>query len=205
MGQDDTPKTYLVTPAAFDPTVFPDRLDGLLARLPVACLRMTFALQDEIAIRALIRPVAEIARAHEIPLVIDRHVGLAVDLGLDGVHLTDGARAVRAARERLGPEGIVGAFCGTSRHSGMTAGEAGADYVAFGPVGETALGDGTRAPLELFEWWAETIEIPLVAEGALDAEAVRALWPHVDFFAIGDEIWSADDPVSALRALVKRD
>ncbi|HIE71875.1 MAG TPA: hypothetical protein EYP98_17775, partial [Planctomycetes bacterium] len=54
-------------------------------------------------------------------------------LGLDGVHLTDGSRSVRVARKELGPDAIVGAFCGTSRHDGMVAGEAGADYVALGP------------------------------------------------------------------------
>ena len=36
-------------------------------------------------------------------------------------------------------DAIVGAFCGTSRHDGMTAGEMGADYVSFGPVAAVSL------------------------------------------------------------------
>ena len=49
------------------------------------------------------------------------------------MHLTQGARGVRHARKELGADAIVGAFCGASRHEGMNAGEAGADYVSFAP------------------------------------------------------------------------
>jgi len=135
-------------------------------------------------------------------VVIERHVGLAERLGLDGVHLLDGARSVRAARKALGPDGIVGAFCGVLRHDGMSAGEAGADYVAFGPVTPTGLGDGSFAETELFAWWSEMIEVPVVAEGALDAGRIAELAPVTDFFGIGPEIWGAEDPLGALQGLV---
>ncbi len=104
-------------------------------------------------------------------------------------------------RKDLGEDAIVGAFCGTSRHDGMTAGELGADYVSFGPVGATPLGDGSRAGLELFEWWSEMIQVPVVAEGALDTDLIRTLAPHTDFFGIGDEIWGCDDPAAMLERL----
>ena len=83
------------------------------------------------------------------------------------MHLSDGARQVRAVRKALGADAIVGAFAHASRHDGLTAGEIGADYVSFGPVGATGLGDGSTAPLDLFEWWSEMIEVPVVAEGGL--------------------------------------
>jgi len=128
-------------------------------------------------------------------------VVLAERPGLDGVHLPDGARQVRAARKALGPDAVVGAFCGASRHSGLNAGEAGADYIAFGPVGATALGDGTRAGRDIFEWWSEMIEVPVVAEGALDEAVIGDLAPVTDFFALGAEIWREDDAAAALRRL----
>ena len=109
---------------------------------------------------------------------------------------------MRKVRKTLGNDAIVGAFCGASRHDGMTAGEAGADYVAFGPVGATSLGDGTRAEEELFAWWSEMIEVPVVAEGALNADLVRQLAPVTDFFGVGEEIWRDDDPAAALARLV---
>ena len=45
------------------------------------------------------------------------------------------------------------------------------------------------------------IEVPVVAEGALTTELVRTLTPHTDFFGIGDEIWTSDDPAAALAIL----
>jgi thiamine-phosphate pyrophosphorylase len=129
-------------------------------------------------------------------------MGLVGRLGLDGVHLTDGARSVRAARKTLGSEAIVGAFCGASKHDGMTAGEAGADYVSFGPVTASALGDGTVADHELFAWWSEMIEVPVVAEGLITDRAVAGLWQVADFLAIGEEIWKTDDPAAALGSLL---
>jgi len=133
--------------------------------------------------------------------VIEDHVGLAQRLGLDGVHLTDGARSVRKVRKTLGADAVVGAFCRASRHDGMTAGESGADYVSFGPVTGGGLGDGTVAERGQFEWWSEMIEIPVVAEGGITAEVARHLAPVTDFFAIGEEIWTSDDAAQALAGL----
>ena len=82
------------------------------------------------------------------------------------------------------------------------AGEAGADYASFGPIGATTWGDGSRAEFDLFEWWSEVIEVPIIAEGALTADLVAKFGPVTDFFAVGEEIWGADDPLSALKALL---
>ena len=142
-----------------------------------------------------------VTHARDVALVIDTHMLLVERLGLDGVHLTDGARSVRKMRKDLGADAIIGAFCGASRHDGMSAGEYGADYVSFGPVGLSPLGSGEQAGLELFQWWSEMIEVAVVAEGALTPDLIRSLTPHADFFGIGDEIWGADDPVKALLGL----
>ena len=83
----------------------------------------------------------------------------------------------------------------------MNAGEAGADYVAFGPLSGGTLGDGTLAERDLFDWWSQMIELPVVAEGGLSPQIVRDLAPVTDFFAIGQEIWGAADPASELAAL----
>ena len=83
----------------------------------------------------------------------------------------------------------------------MSAGEAGADYVAFGPCGSTALGRGEPVDLDLFQWWSDVVEVPVVAEGALDAALIRSLWTIADFIAVGPEIWSAADPAAALSGL----
>ncbi len=197
----DQPQIYLIAPPDFDAERHGAALAAILDAVPVACLRFAPASRDEAAITRAADALREIAHGRDVAVVIADHLMLAERLGLDGVHLTDGARSVRKARKALGADAIVGAFCGASRHDGMTAGEAGADYVAFGPVGESALGDGTRAEADLFAWWSQMITLPVVAEGALTPELVDELAPVADFLAIGPEIWEAPDPRAALEAL----
>ncbi|QPM89617.1 thiamine phosphate synthase [Pseudooceanicola algae] len=201
MSQDEQPQIYLISPPEFDLMVFPDRLAAVLDQHEVACVRLALATHDEDRLCRAADALREVTHARDVALVIDRHILLAERLGLDGVHLEDGARSVRKARKALGADAIVGAFCGNSSHEGMSAGEAGCDYISFGPVTETALADGGIAEDELFEWWSQMIELPVVAEGGLDAETVTRLAPLTDFFGIGEEIWSQDDAIAAFTAL----
>jgi len=203
MSTTDQPQIYLVTPRAFDPEAFAPRLLAVLDATPVACLRLALASGDEDGLIRAADALREIAHGRDIPLVMERHALLAQRLGLDGVHLPRGlGQNLRKLRGELGPDAIIGVDAGTVRHDGMVLAEAGADYVAFGPVGETALGDGQQAGLELFDWWSQMIEVPVVAEGALTPELVASLAPVTDFFAVGDEIWLTEDPVAALHNLL---
>ena len=197
----DTPQIYLITPPVIELAQFAPLLGRLLDAQDIACLRLSLATQDEDTILRCADGLREIAHARDIPLVISDHLLMVERLGLDGVHLTDPGARIRKLRDTLGAEAIIGAYCGQSRHDGISAGEAGADYVSFGPVGQTALGDGQLVEREVFEWWSEVIELPVVAEGALSVDLVEAFAPITDFFAFGDEIWGAEDPVAALTRL----
>ncbi len=199
---EDRPQLYLATPPSFDLEVFPQLLARVLGAQEIACIRLGLATKDEDKVMRAADAVRQVAHEFDVALVIENHIALVERHGLDGVHLTDGARTVRYARKELGQEAIVGCFCAASQHDGMTAGEAGADYVCFGPVGETGLGTGARAERDLFQWWSEVIEVPVVAEGALTEALVRDFAPVTDFFAVGEEIWTAEDPVAALGRLV---
>ena len=202
MADQDRPQITLITPPAFDWEVFPDTLARVLDAAEVACLRLPLAGSDELELSRMADAARLVAHARDVAVVIETHLGLVERLGLDGVHLTDGARSVRKARKDLGADAIVGAYCGATRHEGISAGEAGADYVAFGPVGATSLGDGALAGRALFQWWSEMIEVPVIAEGGLTLALVEELLPVTDFFGIGAEIWRTDDPASALKTLV---
>lgn len=202
MDTPELPQIYLSTPSSLDLDVYPDTLARVLDGAEVACLRLSLSSTDEDHVARAADAVREVAHARDIAIVIADHVLMAQRLGLDGVHLSDAARSVRDARKELGPDAIVGSFCGTSRHDGLIAGEAGVDYVSFGPVGASALGDGTTAETELFQWWSDVVEVPIVAEGGLTPELIRTLTPCTDFFGIGDEIWGAEDPLAALNTLI---
>ncbi len=202
MAAEDRPQITLITPPTFDPEVFRGLIARVLDGVEIACLRLSLGTRDEDILMRAADAAREAAHSRDVAVVIDNHLILAERLGLDGVHLTDGARSVRKARKDLGADAIVGAFCGQTKHEGMAAGEAGADYVALGPVGATSLGDGARVEFELFEWWSEVVEVPVIAEGALTADLIARFGPVTDFFAVGEEIWSTDDALAALKALL---
>ncbi len=198
--QSSAPQLYLTIPVGVGASAFGPLLGEMLDRFPVACLRIPGAgSEDDLGrIADLVR---DIAHDRDVAVVIEDHVQIAQRHGLDGVHLTRELRNIRAIRKELGADAIIGAFCGASRHDGLNAGEAGVDYVSFGPCGPTTLGQGEVAPLDLFAWWSEVIEVPVVAEGALTPALIAQLAPVADFIALGSEVWSAPDPVEALAQL----
>lgn len=199
MSEPEQPQLYLLTPPVIEMSTFPDRLAQVLDAHDIACIRLALATHDEDRIARAADACRAVAHARDVVFVVADHTALAERLGLDGVHLSSAKASVRDARKALGADAIVGSFCGTSRHDGLSAGEAGADYIAFGPVKAVADADGAED--DLFQWWSDVVEVPVVAEGRLSVKAIERLAPVTDFFGIGEEIWDHDDPVAALAAL----
>lgn len=200
----EQPQIYLITPQDFELGGFSTDMARLLDSFEIACVRLR-ACDDADTLGRRADALREICHARDVPLVLDTHATLAATHGLDGVHLLDGARHLRDARKALPQDAIVGAFCENSRHAGMTAGEAGADYVSFGPVAEGTLYPTPPADRELFGWWSEMIEIPVVAEGGITPKLAAELAPVTDFIALGAEIWShGAGPDAALSAVMER-
>ena len=130
----EQPQIYLITPAEIELSSFPAQLAATLDAHDVACVRLALSTRDEDRLSRAADALREVTHARDVALVISDHVLMVERLGLDGVHLSDAAKSVRYARKELGEDAIVGSYCGTSRHGGMSAGEAGADYVCFGPA-----------------------------------------------------------------------
>jgi len=204
MAEDDFAQIYLATPTEFDLAEFGAKLAAVLDAVPVACVRIALATSDEAVLGRAADLLRDICHAREVAIVVDDHFRMVEKHGLDGVHLVSSSRHVREARKVLGEDAIVGAYCGSSKHAGMTAAEIGVDYISFGPVGDMGgLGDGARADVALFEWWSEMIEMPVVAEGGLDDASLRMVRDYVDFVSFGSEIWQAEDAVAEAVRLVE--
>lgn len=202
MGKEVEPgRLYLVTPDRFDPEALAGLLAPMLAGGAVACVRLDCGqAPEETWVRAA-NYLMPACHAADVPLVVTDHYRLVGALGLDGVHLSDARASLREVRKALGADRIVGAFGGAERHRGMSLAEAGADYVSLGPVrAEGALGDGAVADDDLFDWWAEMIETPVVAEGGVRPEDLERLGESADFFVPDVGLWSDADPVGRLAA-----
>jgi thiamine-phosphate pyrophosphorylase len=205
MSEVDHPQIYLITPPQFELSGFADDLGRILDSTDIACVRLALASDDLSEISKTADRLRETCHARDVSLVISEHAKLVETLGLDGVHLPRGGKSLRDVRKDLGDDAIIGVHAGASQHVGMIAGEAGADYVSFGPLADTGLGDGEVAPRDVFEWWSSVVEVPVVAEGNLSLDLVTEFAPVTDFFAFGTEIWSAPDgPDAALAAFLER-
>ncbi len=178
---------YLIVAATSD---ILEGLDDLIAAAgvsPAGCILIRGSGDglDPSTVAALVRA----AQAHGIAALVEDDPTLARDCGADGLHLTSSTAietCYDAARRELGDEAIIGIDAGASRHSAMVLAEAGASYVSF----------SGEASLDLTQWWAEVMEVPVVALGCRTAADVeRAAFTGAEFVAV-----EAQDPAQ-LRAM----
>ena len=139
-----------------------------------------------------------------VAFIMNDSVEMAGACGADGVHLGQEDGDVAEARAVLGEEAIIGVSAHASRHLAMEAGEAGADYVAFGAFYPTtskspaALAHwGTPTP-EILSWWSTETILPCVAIGGITpANAAPLVAAGADFIAVLSGVWSDPRGVAA--------
>ena len=181
---------YLISPLDVSGE-FPDRLERALAAGPVAAFQFRVKGVNEHEAARLAGPLQEICAARDCAFIVNDSVALARRLGADGVHLGQGDGDVREAREVLGREAQIGVTCHASRHLAMEAGDAGADYVAFGAFFPSATKESDHRPdTEILEWWQRLFEIPCVAIGGITpANCGPLVVAGADFLAASHAIW----------------
>ena len=185
---------YLISPLDVS-GAFPERLALALDAGPVAAFQFRVKDIDEHAAARLAAPLQEICAARDVTFIVNDFVGLAKRLGADGVHLGQSDGSVGDARAELGREAQIGVTCHASRHLGIDAGEAGADYVAFGAFfPSTTKTTEHQAELELLEWWQQIMEIPCVAIGGITPDNCTPLVKAgADFLAVSAAVWNGDE------------
>ena len=155
---------------------------------------------------ALAAPLREICAEREVAFIVNDDIALAKRLKADGVHLGQDDGTVAEARDALGMQAQIGVTCHASRHLAMEAGEAGADYVAFGafyPSTTKDKGDAERPEPEILEWWSQIFELPSVAIGGITPDNCAPLIAAgADFLAVSGAVWNGDE-VAAVKAFVK--
>ncbi|MCH9751297.1 MAG: thiamine phosphate synthase, partial [Alphaproteobacteria bacterium] len=161
---------------------------------------------DLAATREVAQAVKRICTAEHIALFINDSPQLARALQVDGVHLGMNDMDIAEARELLGPDMIIGATCKDSKHQAMIAGEAGADYVAFGAFHPTQTkADTTLADPEILTWCQMFLTLPCVAIGGITlANAAPLLAAGADFLAVSSGVWDHRDGPAAAVAMFNR-
>ena len=153
-------------------------------------LRLAATGQEADGLVAQLAQLRTLCANHTTAFIVRDRLGLALEMGADGVHLGSGAVDVQATRTTLGRERILGVSCGVSRDAAMVAGEQGADYVAFGDLGQRP---GPEV-YELLQWWSEVFLLPCLAEVATTVDDCgRLARAGADLVAAGEGVWTAPE------------
>jgi thiamine-phosphate pyrophosphorylase len=194
---------YLISPPVIDAT-FTERLKRAVTAGPVAAFQLRLKGIDEHAIAALAEPLQRVCADNDVAFIVNDSIGLAKRLGADGVHLGQSDGDPRQAREILGKDAQIGVTCHDSRHLAMEAGEAGADYVAFGAFYPTTTKPSEYCPdPAILTWWQTLFGTPCVAIGGITpGNAVPLVEAGADFIAVCNAVWR-DDEAAAVTAFTK--
>lgn len=192
---------YLISPLDVA-GAFPERLARALDAAPVAAFQLRLKDIDEHHAASLAEPLQRICAEREVAFIVNDSISLARRIAADGVHLGQSDGEVADARARLGRDAQIGVTCHASRHLAMDAGEAGADYVAFGAFYPTMTKEVEhRADPEILTWWQSLFELPCVAIGGITPEnAPRLVKAGADFLAVSGAVWHGDEN-KAVKAL----
>jgi thiamine-phosphate pyrophosphorylase len=191
---------YLISPGDVSGG-FADRLARALDAAPVAAFQFRVKGIDQHQAARLAEPLQRICADREVAFIVNDSVSLAKMLGADGVHLGQGDGDPREARAVLGPGAQIGVTCHDSRHLAMEAGEAGADYVAFGAFFPTTTKATTHRPdPAILSWWTTVFELPCVAIGGITPDnAPPLVAAGADFLAVSGAVWGGDEADAVLR------
>ncbi|MCB2112437.1 MAG: thiamine phosphate synthase [Parvularculaceae bacterium] len=203
-------RLYLVSPPLIpDADRFKEAFNAALSGGDVACFQLRMKSPEGVAapddeILKTAEPLLKAARAAGVHFVVNDRPDLAHRMGADGVHIGQKDGDLAQARALLGAAATIGVTCHNSYDLAMRAGEAGADYVAFGAFFPTQTKAApTRAELSLVENWSMATTVPCVAIGGVSAENCGALVrAGADFIAVSAAVWqSGDGPETAVRRL----
>lgn len=197
-------RLYLITPPILPPD-FERQLAAALDAGDVAALQLRLKDAPDDELLRTIDKLRPIAQARDVAFLLNDRPDLAVKSGCDGAHVGQTDTPVKQARKILG-DLTLGVTCHNSRHLAMEAGEAGADYVAFGAFFATQTKEPPEmAEIDTLKVWAETMEIPCVAIGGITAENCAPLvQAGAEFLAVVGAVWNhAQGPAGGVRAMLK--
>ena len=196
---------YLISPADVSGD-FAARLKDAVAHQAVTAFQLRLKGMESHDVARAAAPLQEICAEADVAFIVNDDIAMAKRLDADGVHLGQSDGDVRDARAVLGPSKQIGVTCHASRHLAMEAGEAGADYVAFGSFyPSTTKASEHRPEPSILSWWAGLFELPCVAIGGITPDNCTPLvTAGADFLAVSQAVWGSRDVTAAIEAFVPK-
>lgn len=135
-----------------------------------------------------------LCRTHNVPLIINDDVELALAIGADGVHLGTSDDNLAEARQKLGNQFLIGASCYGELLLAQRAVTEGADYVAFGSMFVSSTKPtAVKAPLTVLSEAKTALACPVVAIGGIRLDNIQQIAATgADAAAIITDLFDAD-------------
>lgn len=148
--------------------------------------------------------IQRLCREYDVPLIINDHLDLALQIDAEGLHLGGDDGDLVAARVALGPDKWLGASCYNRLELAQQALAAGASYVAFGAIfSSSTKPNAVVAEMAVLSQAQDLFNCPICAIGGITAEnigQVRAA--GADWVAVIGGVFQATDITAATQKLV---
>lgn len=150
----------------------------------------------------LAKAVRELTIKHDIPLIINDRLDIALAVNADGVHVGQDDLPAKAVRKFLPQNKILGVSASTLKEA-LTAQGDGADYIGVGALFPTATKKNTRkVSMQELEKIKQSLNIPVVGIGGINKENIRAVIDTgVDGVAVVSEILGSNRIKDSARDL----
>jgi thiamine-phosphate pyrophosphorylase len=197
---------YLITPEVIDDVkLFVVTLEQMFQEVDIACLQLRLKNVDDDQLKSIGTKVRDVCHKNEVAFIVNDRADIAAELDADGVHLGQDDGTIEDARDLIGFDRDVGITCHDSMDLAFQAGEAGANYVAFGAFYPS----GTKtteyeADMELLRIWSAITELPCVAIGGITADNCGDLVKAgADFIAVSGAVWNEPEgPIQGAKKIL---
>ncbi len=148
--------------------------------------------------------VKTITDKYRIPFVINDNIDVAAAVGADGAHIGQSDEEIRTAREKLGPDKIIGLSAGTVKEA-VKAEQNGADYLGVGSIFNTSTKlDARTVSIETLKKICESVSIPVIAIGGISEDNIHELaGTGIVGISVISAIFAQDDIKDAASRLFK--
>ena len=125
-------------------------------------------LASDVLLREQARVLLQLCKEYKVPLIINDHLDLALEIDADGLHVGRDDVSIATARNQLGWNKIVGASCYNNLDLARQGEKEGADYVAFGAFFPSLTKPNAFfVPANLVSQAKKEIAIPIVGIGGI--------------------------------------
>ncbi len=137
--------------------------------------------------------------------IINDRADIALATGADGVHLGQDDLPIKAARDMLGPNAIIGVSTSNIEQA-LEAEQKGANYLGFGHMFPTRSKEKASQPRSSYELRSviAAVSIPVIAIGGISTSNVESiLCPGLGGIAVISAVSDAENPAVVIKKFVR--